>query len=246
MSDTTDTGLDRLAARPDLQEMAKKTRGVAYAVAHPVNDRHMLLWVDVETTGLNPQRDDLLELGMRVTPLDEPWDEYGWLSVVIRDSTILSGGVNRERLPALRMHLANGLLDQALDAPTPPNAFRPGVQVGDLHKLIECFMGELAPAEHVLHPAGTNVDFDLRFLEENLAGSHWASLQRRLSHRKFDLSAIRMLDQISGLDPYGPQRHPTTHRVDDCLDRDIDQWATWIRTRGHHLINHPTTEGTIQ
>lgn len=242
MSDTT--VIDRLAGRPDLQDMAKALRGVAYDVARPVGDQHMLLWVDVETTGLNPDRDDLLEVGMRVTPLDAPWDEYGWLSIVIRDSSIRSGGINRDTLPALRMHLENGLLDQVLTAPTPPEKFHPSIQVGDLHKLLDCFLAELAPGDHRLHPAGTNVDFDLRFLEANLAGRHWATLQRRLSHRKFDLSTIRMLDQISGLNPYAPQAHTTTHRVDDCLDRDIDQWATWIRTRGHHLLTTPTQETT--
>lgn len=244
MSDTTtDTGLDRLAGRPDLQEMAKQMRGVAYDVAHPGADWHMLLWVDVETTGLHPDRDDLLEVGMRVTPLDRPWDEYGWLSVVIREPNIV-GRINRDTLPALRMHLANGLLDQVLNTIQPQEASHPSVQIGDLHKLLDCFLTELDLGDHKLHPAGTNVDFDLRFLQAHMSGRHWALLQRRLSHRKFDLSTIRMLDQLSGLDPYAHQAHTTTHRVDDCLDRDIDQWTTWIRTRGHHLLTTTTQETT--
>ena len=71
-------------------------------------------------------------------------------------------------------------------------------------------------------PTGTNVDFDLAFLEHlgvDLSG---------LSYRKYDMSAIRrLITVLGGPDPY---RHDgSRHRVEDCLDRDITDYRHYLR-----------------
>ena len=65
-----------------------------------------LLWMDVETTGLDANKCSILEIGLRCTTLDA-MREHALLEAVVHISreTMLSA-----QLPALDLHLNNGLL----------------------------------------------------------------------------------------------------------------------------------------
>lgn len=67
-----------------------------------------LLWMDVETTGLDANKCSILEIGLRCTTLDA-MREHALLEAVVHISreTMLSA-----QLPALDLHLNNGLLAQ--------------------------------------------------------------------------------------------------------------------------------------
>lgn len=76
-----------------------------------------------------------------------------------------------------------------------------------------------------LHPAGTNVDFDLRYLKHNLAIS--IPSINRWSHRHLDLSTFRLTDMALGQDPYDSS-HTTTHRGLTCIRRDIEDYKRYM------------------
>lgn len=73
----------------------------------------MLLWMDVETTGLDPDHDRILEVEMRCTDMRGVRCVGGFRRVVGlkgRKASVTDGN-----LKAWRMHCANGLLEDALD-----------------------------------------------------------------------------------------------------------------------------------
>lgn len=73
----------------------------------------MLLWMDVETTGLDPDHDRILEVEMRCTDMRGVRCVGGFRRVIGlkgRKASITDGN-----LKAWRMHCANGLLEDALD-----------------------------------------------------------------------------------------------------------------------------------
>ena len=73
----------------------------------------MLLWMDVETTGLDPDHDRILEVELRCTVMRGVRCVGGFHRVIGlkgRKASITDGN-----LKAWRMHCANGLLEDALD-----------------------------------------------------------------------------------------------------------------------------------
>ncbi|NMN02721.1 ribonuclease [Bifidobacterium panos] len=169
-----------------------------------------LLWIDVETTAIDPDDGDLLEVGMVLTDmrgklLENP--RY-WL---VKDQHSIR--INAATITAIGMHWENNLIKEvcALEACN-------GLAVSkEIRETLDKWSRNA-----VLHPAGTNVDFDLRWLAAHL-GLH--TTLDKLSHRKLDLTTLRLLDTAIGLDPY--ESHATYHRVEDCLARDLAEY--WQR-----------------
>lgn len=81
-------------------------------------------------------------------------------------------------------------------------------------------------SQYTLHPAGTNVDFDLRQLDVHLSRHLNHPIAEGLHHRKLDLTTLRLTDQAIGRDPY--QNHAGTHRVQDCIRRDRNDYANYL------------------
>ncbi|MCH9274981.1 ribonuclease [Bifidobacterium amazonense] len=175
-----------------------------------------LLWIDVETTGISRTDSKLLEVGMIVTGMDgvEAHDQF---TSIVRPSECSLFDVSPA---ALRMHLANGLWDQI---------------AGDEHEavgypIIALNLKEWLQDEasrYTLHPAGTNVDYDIDILDHQLGeynGPDW--IRSYVSHRKLDLSAFRMADIALGHNPY--RDHAGTHRVQDCISRDRSDYAMYL------------------
>ena len=101
---------------------------------------HMLLWIDTETTGLDPNQCELLEVGMQVTDLKA--ETRG-------DSLHLI--VHPEMLKAYEMHLANGLMLACAEAPKTGYDYKHTAL--NIHEFLNYHLSQYA-----LHPAGTNVD----------------------------------------------------------------------------------------
>lgn len=169
---------------------------------------HLLAWLDTETTALSPADGDLLEIGCVIT--DMRGVEQGTYTTVVKPNGLTIGEDNIE---AIRLHLDNGLLRQALT-------------VGDDHKPariareLDTFLGQWPCATTILHPAGTNIGFDLAWLTTKLPD---CERLQDLSHRCLDLTGFRLLSLARGEDPYG-SAHATSHRVADCLERDLNEY----------------------
>ncbi|MFR2162324.1 MAG: hypothetical protein ACLS5U_07620, partial [Bifidobacterium bifidum] len=79
---------------------------------------------------------------------------------------------------------------------------------------------------YTLHPAGTNIQrFDLPIILRFCATAE--RIDDLLSYRALDLTALRLTAKTLGRDPYTHRAKPT-HRVHDCLDRDITEYRHYL------------------
>ncbi len=77
---------------------------------------------------------------------------------------------------------------------------------------------------YVLHPAGTNISrFDLPMVERFCM----TGFGELLHYRMLDVTALRLAAKACGQDPYQHRMKPT-HRVHDCLDRDIAEYRHYL------------------
>lgn len=182
----------------------------------PPKKPHKLLWIDLETTGISRTTAKILEIGMIVTSMDGSTEHDRFICPVRPDHVSLY-----DLDPTvLRMHLDNGLLDTVMDAE--PNEFGYANVARNLGEYLKD-----EAAQYKLHPAGTNVDYDIDLLDNQLAPYlHPDWLRQLTNHRKLDLTAFRIADLALGHNPY--QNHAGTHRVQDCIRRDINDYATYL------------------
>lgn len=176
---------------------------------------HMLLWIDTETTGISRTNAKLLEIGMIVTSMDGI-EEHDRFICPVRPDHVSLYDLDPK---VLRMHLDNGLLDTVME--TEPNEFNYANVARNLGEFIRD-----EASQYELHPAGTNVDYDIDVLTNQL-GPHlhpdW--LRQLTNHRKLDLSTYRISDLALDHNPY--KGHAGTHRVEDCIRRDRNDYATF-------------------
>ena len=154
-----------------------------------------LLWMDVETTGLDANMCSILEIGLRCTSLDA-MHEYGRFEAVVH--------IGRETLltvqpSALELHLNNGLLAQCESCD--PLANSPRVIAEQALRFIQGMA-----TTYVLHPAGTNISrFDLPMVERFCM----TGFGELLHYRMLDVTALRLAAKACGQDPYQHRMKPT-------------------------------------
>lgn len=148
--------------------------------------------------------------------------------VIYQRSTVLyheALTITQDMLAAVRMHMANGLLDECLD-------YGKSTSHEDAYARYYHELASLTD-RYVLHPAGSNVQFDLAFVDAHAPGEyhHGGNSDRGfweyLAHyRRFDLTALRLLWQTAGV-RYEPGID-TDHRVQTCLLRDLDEYRAML------------------
>ncbi len=188
----------------------------------PTMDDNFLIWFDVETSGLDPMSDNLLEVEARIT------DMKG-LQVPFNDDPLIFHRVIRfdDNTPirafnstTIDMHSRNGLISECMNAED---------TLKNVDKQMAAWLIDTGLDPGLMHPAGTNVHFDIRWLDVNMPNT--SGILHKLSHRRLDLTSFRLLELAHGGDPYD-RGHETTHRTTDCLNRDISEYETIINQQG--------------
>lgn len=168
-----------------------------------------LLWIDTETTGLDPSRCELLEIALALTKGDQ---------VLERLHAVLGHGDGSELdwdEPAKAMHRRNGLLAELADGQgEPPHLVRERV-VEFVERAYELAGG------HRLWLAGCGPGFDKAFLRE-----FCPEVRELLHYRYFDLNTLLRWFDAWNLKAEGQER---PHRAGDDLEQDLESYFELLR-----------------
>lgn len=178
------------------------------------------VWLDLETTGLNPRKGYLLECYTRVTNVAwEPLGEYhALLDVPQQEAWAAMDDYVRN------MHTKNGLLEDLRTKPTlNRNAFA---------RELTAFLREHKTNGERLYLAGNTINFDRAWLEVFAPQA-----VEELYHRNLDVSSTRVqMEARTGEDWHFPKKKG--HRAKDDVDESIaehdflwDKYDAWVLSR---------------
>ena len=192
------------------------------------DQKDLVVWVDLETTGLNPVEDFVLEIGMRLTD----WDgstEYGRFTSLVHNPgwfERLSLGENR---PAFEIHQANGLTAELKEAEeqTTHTGIATLTDVRETESLVMGWLNEYG-VPHGLSLAGSSNHLDRYFMRW-----HMPEVYNHFGYRLLDVSAIRESMRVANPelnDLYDTWRKERVdvHRVQPDIDASIAQWQWFI------------------
>lgn len=174
-----------------------------------------LLWIDLETTGLNPHAARILEVCAYIANFKRPFSAHYLIDATVHDD---GAGLNDE---VRAMHTRNGLLGDCAFAGQPLDVVE--------RVLLERLSTDTEPEDSIM-VAGNSVHFDLGFLRV-----HMPTLAKRLHYRCYDVSAVRQFCESIGM-PELPEltEEQKPHRAFDDVIASIElarHCAAWIKTQ---------------
>ena len=167
-----------------------------------------MAWIDIETTGLDPIGDAILEVGLMVTDSD--------LNAIAERSWVVDPGSKAWCVEKMDdfvrdMHVTNGLLHEV-------NVERQGIDAWVVVEQAAKFLEEHGVAGTAM--CGSSVQFDRAFLAANMRGLHDA-----FGYRNIDVSTLKELNKKWGVAPPYIHYGEKTHRALDDLRDSIAELA---------------------
>lgn len=184
-----------------------------------------LLWLDLETTGLDPAKCQILEVAAMTAELASPFALLNGISTPIMPyGMVLEPGtsainverrwINQQSPFIQEMHTKNGLFEDCL---------RRGIDAADAEDLVLKLLGarygagttpDVPAREDLVVLAGSSIHFDKAFIEK-----HMPRLATQLSHRLYDVSAVKLFAESLGM-PKLPKAE--AHRAADDIRESLN------------------------
>lgn len=184
----------------------------------------VLLWTDIETTGLDYESDFILEIAWQFTDyLGVPLSGLtSQIAIEYNDEELMPKVLERYRRAApyvKKMHLDNDLWSDVF--------FAENVDRADFYRTMETLYAQIDDQrtnDVEIRLAGSSVHFDKRFLE-TVYGE-----ELPISHRVHDLSTFRPFFKWQDLDlnEFTTDLQTDNHRAAADVERDIAQWRGLI------------------
>jgi len=161
-----------------------------------------LLWLDLETTGLDPMKHDILEIGMVVT--DDSLNVLESLNIVLAQQEEALGRMDQW---CWTTHTQSGLVDAVRNSDT---------TMFDAKILMSVFLTMNFPnTKPVLH--GNSIHFDKKFID-----LHMPEISEMLHYRLMDVSSWKEWFKTVGFS-YKAQ-FPSNHRALDDIRGSIEEF----------------------
>lgn len=161
----------------------------------------MLIWMDLETTGLHANEDVILEVACIVT--EDDFTEVDRFTAVCNHTLVMDDIDNY----VLEMHAKSGLWDAVSESPLSQE-----VVGGMLLEFIQEYVGKrFAPL------CGSSVHFDRKFLEH-----HWRPVYDWLHYRNVDVSTVKeLVRRLYGEDAVFEGGKDKRHRASSDIEHSI-------------------------
>lgn len=163
-----------------------------------------LLFLDIETNGLDPEKNAILEVGFILS-------DFEYLGEIYREKSLIAVDIANAQHGAddfvREMHQKSGLWEDLVD----PRLYAGYVgSLGDVDAHLAALLRLLAPGEKVRLAGFSVASLDLPFVR-----LHMPATAALLSHRIFDCTTLR--DALRAWNPRDEQKAEARHRViEDC------------------------------
>ena len=153
-----------------------KKSGAHSSFGNVITISEHLVWIDCEMTGLDPEKDCLVEIAVVITNSDlEPVDEGIDLVIKPREDSLANmGDYVRE------MHTTSGLI----------NEFASGLDLADAEAKVLDYIKQYIPEARQAPLAGNSIGTDRMFINR-----YMPALDQHLHYRNIDVSSIKELSR---------------------------------------------------
>ena len=195
---------------------------MTHTVTLPLEKKEMLfgldrlVWVDIETTGLDAKGNLLLEVGFKITDLNlETLDEKDWVIWGSEyDSFCIESNIDSF---VWEMHRKSGLWHDAKQNGLPPTLAK--------NQINEWLLGHKISSADPL--CGSSVQFDRRWLDV-----HMPAVTEQFSYRNIDTSSIKELCRRYNPELYAKLDESTNpvklHRAMSDLDDTVNEFGFYL------------------
>jgi len=180
-----------------------------------VNDPSEVCFIclDLETTGLDPEAESILEIGVVLTDSDlrklDSFESLVWPVTPLEDLDAFVAD----------MHQTSGLLEDLNRTGKAPS-------VGEVEARVLAWLEDCGVKQGQLPMMGSSVHFDRSFLKR-----HMPMLEAFFSYRNIDVSSVKELTRVWGGDQvYTPKTEGVKHRALDDITNTLEEAAYYYHT----------------